>query len=75
MVPPGRSVMGSPESELGRDDDEGPQRVLSIEYSFAAGVYEVTFDEWGRMRLGGWLRGDPPRRCGLGPGAASGDQR
>ena len=38
--------MGSPESEPQRDSDESPQRQVTISYRFAAGKYEVTFDEW-----------------------------
>ena len=46
VVPEGSFRMGSPESEKGRDDDEGPVRQVTIEYRFAVGVYEVTFEEW-----------------------------
>ncbi len=45
-IPAGSFTMGSPDSEEGRDNDEGPQRRVSIARSFAAGRYEVTFDEW-----------------------------
>ena len=38
--------MGSPDSEEGRSDSEGPQRRVAISRPFAAGRYEVTFDEW-----------------------------
>ena len=46
VVPAGSFLMGSPETEEGRGDSEGPQRRVTIGYSFAVGVYEVTFDEW-----------------------------
>jgi len=44
-VPAGAFLMGSPESEPGRYQDEGPQRVVLVA-AFAAGVHEVTFTEW-----------------------------
>ena len=44
-VPAGSFLMGSPDSEAMRDSDEGPQRRVTIGYSFAVGVYEVTFVE------------------------------
>ena len=46
VVPAGSFVMGSPSSEAGRDDDEGPQRTVRIGYQFAVGKYEVTWAEW-----------------------------
>jgi len=45
MIPAGTFTMGSPESEPGRDRDEGPPHRVKLA-SFAAGKYEVTFDEW-----------------------------
>lgn len=41
VVPGGRFEMGSPTSESGRGDDEGPQRWVSVG-SFAVGRFEVT---------------------------------
>ena len=38
--------MGSPESEEGRGDDEGPVRRVTIGYRLAVGMFEVTFREW-----------------------------
>lgn len=46
MIPAGNFLMGSPDSEAGRSSDEGPQHRVSISRPFAAGKYEVTFDEW-----------------------------
>ena len=71
VVPAGGFMMGSPASEEGRDDDEGPQRRVEIARPFAVGVREVTFDEWeacaddggcGRRRRDdrGWGRGTRP---------------
>ena len=47
VVPAGSFLMGSPESEMGRDDDEGPQHRVTIREAFAVGVYEVKRDEYG----------------------------
>jgi len=44
-VPAGEFLMGSPETERGRNKDEGPQRRVSVP-AFAAGKYEVTFAEY-----------------------------
>ena len=46
VVPSGSFQMGSPESEEGRYDDEGPVHGVTIARPFAVGVYEVTFGEW-----------------------------
>jgi formylglycine-generating enzyme required for sulfatase activity len=45
VIPPGTFAMGSPESEEGREADEGPQHTRNIA-SFAMGKYEVTFAQW-----------------------------
>ena len=45
VVPAGRFLMGSPESEKGRDVIEGPQHAVTIR-RFAAGKYDVTRGEW-----------------------------
>lgn len=49
VVPPGRFDMGSPDSETGRDSDEGPVHQVTIGYRLAVGVYEVTRAEFGRF--------------------------
>ena len=46
LVPPGEFVRGSPTTEGGRDEDEGPQRVVRITRPFYLGVYEVTQAEY-----------------------------
>jgi formylglycine-generating enzyme required for sulfatase activity len=46
VLPPGRFMMGSPETEPGREQGEGPQREVEIGYLLAVGRYEVTWDEW-----------------------------
>lgn len=45
-VPAGEFLMGSPDSEVGRNPDEGPQRRVSFAKPFAIGKHEVTFAEW-----------------------------
>jgi formylglycine-generating enzyme required for sulfatase activity len=68
-LPSGRFTMGSPESEEGRDDNEGPQHEVALQ-PFAIGQYEVTFDEWDacvadggcsqKPEDEGWGRGNRP---------------
>jgi len=41
----GEFLLGSPESEANRKEDEGPQKKVKVE-PFWMGVYEVTFDEY-----------------------------
>ena len=45
VIPAGEFTMGSPASEAGRVDDEGPQRRVRVE-RFALGRYEVTLAEY-----------------------------
>ena len=49
VVPAGRFMMGSPASEPGRYDDEGPRHLVTIANPFAVGKYEVTRTEFGRF--------------------------
>ena len=46
VVPAGSFTMGSPPSEQGRWEDEGPQHRVTIDESFWVGVYEVSYAEW-----------------------------
>ncbi len=46
VLPRGSFVMGSPDTEKGRDTDEGPLRTVRIDYTLAVGRYEVTWAEW-----------------------------
>lgn len=46
MLPAGEFMMGSPETEKGRNKDEGPQRKVTIPKPFAVGKFEVTFAQW-----------------------------
>ena len=42
LIPAGKFVMGSPETEKGRTSKEGPQREVTISRAFYMGVMEVT---------------------------------
>lgn len=46
VIPAGSFVMGSSEDEEGHDLTESPQVEVTIAKPFAAGIYEVTWDEW-----------------------------
>ena len=45
-IEPGTFQMGSPSSELGRFDDEGPVHSVTISKGFYLGKYEVTQRQW-----------------------------
>jgi formylglycine-generating enzyme required for sulfatase activity len=46
VVPAGEFIMGSPASERGRYQFEGPQHKVVFARSFAVGRFDVTFDDW-----------------------------
>ena len=46
VVPSGIFTMGAPRGEGGHVEYEEPLHRVRIDYRFAVGVYEVTFDEW-----------------------------
>jgi len=46
LIPAGKFTMGSPETETGRDSDEGPQHEVTISKPFYMGVYEVTQEQY-----------------------------
>ena len=48
-IPAGSFMMGSPDSEMKREADEGPQKEVKVE-AFWMGMYEVTFDEYDIFR-------------------------
>ena len=58
-VPAGGFLMGSPESEAQRRENEGPQHRVDVA-AFAAGVFEVTFDEWEACLAAGGCSHSPP---------------
>jgi formylglycine-generating enzyme required for sulfatase activity len=45
-IPSGSFMMGSPSSEAGRYQDEGPQRLVTIDRGFWMGKYEVTQEQY-----------------------------
>ena len=49
VIPPGRFMMGSHTSETGRDNDEGPQREVTIPRAIAVGKFEVTRGQFERF--------------------------
>ncbi len=46
LIPAGSFLMGSPETERGRDLDEGPVHEVSISRPFYMGKYEITQRQW-----------------------------
>ena len=68
VVPPGRFMMGSADSEEGRVSREGPQHRVMIDNPFAVGVYEVTFEEWAACVREGGCRGHEAGDEGWGRG-------
>ncbi|MDX2143492.1 MAG: formylglycine-generating enzyme family protein [Rhodospirillaceae bacterium] len=46
LVPAGQFVMGSPDTEAGRETNEGPQRSVTIAKPFALAKYETTVGEF-----------------------------
>ena len=68
VVPSGSFTMGSPETEWGRFNNEGPQRRVTIAEPFAVGVYEVTFGEWDACVSEGGCNGYQPNGEGWGRG-------
>lgn len=67
VVPSGSFTMGSPLSEQGRDDDEGPQRPVTFAEPFAIARHEVTFAQWDTCVAGDGCSGyQPVDRWGRG---------
>jgi formylglycine-generating enzyme required for sulfatase activity len=58
VLPAGEFMMGSPESERGRNRDEGPQRKVAVQ-SFAIGKFEVTFAQWDACAAEGGCKHKP----------------
>ena len=49
VIPPGSFTIGSPTSETGRFDQEGPQRRVTIPGALAVGKFEVTRGEYAQF--------------------------
>ncbi len=60
VIPPGEFRMGARADEADRQANEAPQRAVRVARAFAAGKFEVTFDEWEACLLDGG--------CGYWPG-------
>lgn len=67
-APAGAFTMGSPETEIGREPYEGPQRLVNIG-AFAIGAFEVTNREWAACVA---ANACPPARTGEDNGPAVG---
>ena len=65
LIPAGTFTMGAPESEPRSNDNERPQRTVSIP-AFAAGAHEVTFAEWDACVAAGGCAGYSPDDEGWG---------
>jgi len=46
LIPAGKFLMGSPQTETEREDDEDPQHEVTISKPFYMGIYEVTQAQW-----------------------------
>jgi formylglycine-generating enzyme required for sulfatase activity len=68
VVPAGAFTMGSPASEEGRSNDEGPQRKVTFANPFAVGKFALTFDEWDACVADGGCNGYRPDDNGWGRG-------
>jgi uncharacterized protein (TIGR02996 family) len=49
LIPPGKFLMGSPESEAGRSDEEGPQHEVEITRPFYLGIHPVTQGQYRKV--------------------------
>jgi formylglycine-generating enzyme required for sulfatase activity len=59
VVPAGQFEMGSPPSENGRFENEGPPHEVTIARAFAISKFDVTFDDWDTcVSVGGCARTD-----------------
>jgi formylglycine-generating enzyme required for sulfatase activity len=68
LVPPGRFMMGSPETEESHLDPEEPQHLVTFAQPFAVGAFAVTFDEWDACVADGGCDGYRPSDQGWGRG-------
>ncbi len=68
VIPAGSFMMGSPESESERSDNEGPRHNVTIRLPFAIGKFEVTFEQWDACIEAGGCNEHRPDDNGLGRG-------
>lgn len=67
VIPAGRFLMGSPDTEKGRDFTEGPQVAITIPKPFAVGKYELTWDEWDKCVAKGGCQDNSRQAYGANP--------
>jgi formylglycine-generating enzyme required for sulfatase activity len=59
VIPAGQFTMGSPPTENGRFENEGPQHEVTVARPFAISIFDVTFDDWEAcVSVGGCARTD-----------------
>ncbi len=49
LIPAGEFMMGSPESEKGHDEDEGPFHRIKITKPYYLGIHEITQGQWEKL--------------------------
>jgi formylglycine-generating enzyme required for sulfatase activity len=67
VIPAGEFMMGSPETENGRNSSEGPQQEIAVA-RFALARSEVTFDQWEACVADGGCDGHEPNDFGFARG-------
>jgi formylglycine-generating enzyme required for sulfatase activity len=60
LLPLGEFLMGSPDTENDRVDDEGPQHLVTMSKPLLVSKYEVTFAEWDACHDAGGCSWRPP---------------
>jgi formylglycine-generating enzyme required for sulfatase activity len=68
VIPAGSFIMGSPESERRRGENEGPQHTVTFAEPFAVSRFAVTFNEWDACATDGGCKGYKPNDNGWGRG-------
>lgn len=68
VVPSGSFVIRAPDSGAGRWENEGPQQQVTIDYAFAAGIYDVALEEWNVCARARGCDGHEPDDRGWGRG-------
>ncbi len=61
LIPAGEFMMGSPEDEADRSDDEGPQHKVRITKPFYIGIHEVTKGQFARFVADQSYKTEPER--------------
>jgi formylglycine-generating enzyme required for sulfatase activity len=66
VVPAGSFMMGSPENEPGREDNEAPQHKVTVAMPLTVGKFAITFAEWDACVADGGCGGYRPSDEGWG---------